>query len=601
MYWLNLQLWRILEATILLDTRLMTMRDILKVGRSDAIYNGHSYLTKVPVMAIVPFIEEYTNVGDTVVDIFAGSGMTAVAAKMTGRNAIVSDISKLGKHIGTGYLSSVTPEQFETESLRILNESKEAVGHFYDTIRHQDGSIVTLEKTIWSFVYQCKHCHAELNYYKLLESNNWSPKELTCLTCNKDFEKKGALFIRDEPVIVSLKGKAGRQIEQSLSDFDHNKINLAENSGIFDIFPSVDIPEDREMYKRSALKKWNLTSTNKFFCHRNAIVLNDLWQRFEAIEDEHLRQKLKFAFTAILPRSSKRYQWSVKAPLNAAIQNYYIAPVFYEWNVYKLIERKITALIKADQQILDYQKGQTVRTEQRYVTASADNLTHLEDNSVDLIFTDPPFGSNIFYADMNLFHEAWLGEYTDNTSEAVMRTTGKDKESSKEHYQKILTGAFSEARRVLRDDGHLSVVFGNSLGEIWSVVQQALRDAGFTNKPVGISILDKGQRSVKGLNSGKEKVVTLDLIVTVKKQNSNVISDKFNLECNSHGFIEDTIENIEFNENITASHVYLDVLRNAMYEGLNIADIDLADIVDVIHKKGYKIDEAKGTLKRIME
>ncbi|WP_318412603.1 DNA methyltransferase [Photobacterium leiognathi] len=577
------------------------MQDILKVGRSDSIYNGHSYLTKVPVMAIVPFIEEYTNPGDRVVDVFAGSGMTAVAAKMTGRNAIVSDISKLGRHIGTGYLSDVTPDELFQESQRIFQDSKNAVGHVYQTIRESDQKRLSFGKTIWSFVYECTQCQSELNYYRLLEASFWDAKKLACPHCQQDFVKKNATFLRHEPVVVSLVGEKGKQIEQQLSDFDFNKIADAEQSDIFDYFPNVDIPEDREMYKRSALRKWDLTSTNKFFSHRNAIVLHDLWQRFEAVENEQLKQKLKFAFTAILPRASKRYQWSKKAPLNAAIQNYYIAPVFYEWNVYDLIERKVSALIKADKQITDYLGDDETGAHQTYVTASADNLEHLDDNSVELVFTDPPFGSNIFYADMNLFHEAWLGEYTDQSVEAVMRTTGKTKVESKENYQRILTGAFQEARRVLKKDGHLSIVFGNSQGSIWSVVQQAIRDAGFTNKPVNITILDKGQRSVKGLNSGSEKVVTLDLIVTVKKQNNELPPQDVELNTDTHQLIKDTINKIELNEALTASHIYLDVLRNAMFNNVCIANIDLGDIVEIINEHGYTIDKNSGKLKEKVE
>ena len=63
----------------------------------------------------------------------------------------------------------------------------------------------------------------------------------------------------------------------------------------------------------------------------------------------------------------------------------------------------------------------------------------------------------------------------------------------------------------------MSVVFGNSSGQIWSLVQRAMRDAGFKAAPAHVAILDKGQRSVKGLNSGLESVVTVDLILTVQK------------------------------------------------------------------------------------
>ena len=136
---------------------------------------------------------------------------------------------------------------------------------------------------------------------------------------------------------------------------------------------------------------------------------------------------------------------------------------------------------------------------------------------MDYIFTDPPFGSNIFYSDMSLFHEAWLDRTTDNEDEAVVHTTGKRKNGAVERYERLLRGAFTEAFRVLKPGRYMSVVFGNSSGRIWGLVQRALRDAGFKTAPVHVAILDKGQRSVKGLNSGSESIVTVDLILTVQK------------------------------------------------------------------------------------
>lgn len=570
------------------------LKDVLTVKRSDPIYNAHSYLTKVPVGAITPFIEEYTNEGDLVVDMFAGSGMTGVAAKMTNRNAVVSDISILGRHIGLGYLSGVDGNELYELAHSLVADSKSICGDNYQTIRVEDGSPIEFGKTIWSFVYECEHCQHELVYYSLLKSNAWKSTGLTCPSCNADFQKKGAKYLKDVPVIVSVDGVAGKQVEQPIQQVDLEKIQLAETSNIFERFPNYSIPKDREMYKRSALEKWNLTETKKFFSHRNAIVLLDLWERINSVEDENLRQKLRFTFTAILPRASRRYQWSIKAPLNAAIQNYYIAPVYYEWNVYDLFLRKINAIAKADGVINDAVPNLT--TSQDYVTASADNLAHLQDNSVDFIFTDPPFGSNIFYADMNLFHEAWIGGMTDNSREAVMKTTGKNKEQSKEDYQEILTGAFKEAWRSLKEGSYLSVVFGNSQGSIWSVVQQSIYNAGFVSKPEKILILDKGQRSVKGLNSGTEKVATLDLIVVIKKD-SNADIKPITLSDDYKEVVKKTIDNIELSSSLTASHVYLEVLRTAMSEHVCIADLDLHDVVEEIHSRGFEIDQHSGYLK----
>ena len=71
----------------------------VKAGKNSPIYNAHSYHTKVPPEGIVPYIEHYTGPGDLILDPFCGSGMTGVAALMTGRHAILNDLSPAAVHI----------------------------------------------------------------------------------------------------------------------------------------------------------------------------------------------------------------------------------------------------------------------------------------------------------------------------------------------------------------------------------------------------------------------------------------------------------------------------------------------------------------------
>ena len=94
-----------------------------------------------------------------------------------------------------------------------------------------------------------------------------------------------------------------------------------------------------------------------------------------------MRRKLSFAFTAILPRASRRYQWSAKRPLNAQNQTYYIAPVYYEWNVFELFHRKVEAVLRADQELLGGDGEPLFRRPKvedvSYDLTSADRLSHL--------------------------------------------------------------------------------------------------------------------------------------------------------------------------------------------------------------------------------
>src|SRR5216684_3628989 len=99
---------------MLLKVQLDRLPETITAPRTDAVYNCHAYLTKVPIAAIQPFIETFTKPGEVVADIFAGSGMTGLAAAISGRQARLSDISVLGQHIATGYLTKIS----ETELRR---------------------------------------------------------------------------------------------------------------------------------------------------------------------------------------------------------------------------------------------------------------------------------------------------------------------------------------------------------------------------------------------------------------------------------------------------------------------------------------------------
>ena len=78
----------------------------VSVGKTDALYKAHGYHTKVPHLAIVPSILHFTEPGDIVLDGFAGSGMTGVAAQWCGTASSVLSSSdrdgvEAGRHGGS--------------------------------------------------------------------------------------------------------------------------------------------------------------------------------------------------------------------------------------------------------------------------------------------------------------------------------------------------------------------------------------------------------------------------------------------------------------------------------------------------------------------
>ena len=574
--------------------------DRIQVPRTDPIYNCHSYLTKVPIDAIAPFIRTFTGPGQVVADFFAGSGMTGLAALTLGRHARLSDISVLGQHIANGYLVEVDASDLLRVGTEVSRAARQAVGDLYHTLRASDGTTVDFIRTVWSFTYMCPSCRYELIYFEQVNGSDRST--IHCPSCDMAFTKRGWPRSNDVPVQVVVLANDGKQKEQPVSKYDlHRILEAAEDDRLAQV-PSQAIQPEREMYSRSGLAKAGLTETRKFFSPRNAIALLELWNAINLVADEAVRQKLRFCFTAILPRASMRYQWSAKRPLNAQNQTYYVAPVYYEWNVFDLFQRKITASRRAAAYLAERVNGSesAKRPEVTYDIASAGNLAHLENESIDYIFVDPPFGSNIFYSDMNLFHEAWLGAITDHTSEAVIHTTGSRKVNSAQRYEALLSKAFREGWRILKPGGHMSVVFGNSSGRIWGSVQRSLREIGFDPTPVHVAILDKGQRSVKGLNSGTERVVTADLILTMHKPflNSNMHLPLRPVEKNAQDLIARIIEELTSETTPNPSHVYARVIGEAIRSGTVLDELHFSDVLIALRNAGYTVEARTGVLVR---
>jgi 16S rRNA G966 N2-methylase RsmD len=568
--------------------------------RTDAVYNCHAYLTKVPIAAIKPFIETFTKRGEIVADIFAGSGMTGLAAATLGRHAKLSDISVLGRHIATGYLTEVNASEFMREAKKVIAQARKSLGDLYMARRDSDRESVEMVRTVWSFKYDCPSCDQSLVFFRAMRNDGRSAPD-KCPNCATPFIKRSWKHVADVPVRVVVRDARGRLTEQGVGKVDYDAIAKAESDPRQIEVPSLTIDDSREMFSRSGLGKAGMTETKRFFSARNAIALLELWRAIQAVRDEALRAKLSFAFTAILPRASRRYQWSAQRPLNAQNQTYYIAPVYYEWNVFDLFVRKVQAAIRADEEVFGSEPLFTgdIAKSVTYTLASADHLNDLENETIDYIFVDPPFGSNIFYSDMNLFQEAWLGQTTDHAREAVMHTTGRKKNGAAKRYEDLLRGAFMEAYRVLKPGRYMSVVFGNSDGRVWGLVQRAMRDAGFCSVPVHVAILDKGQRSVKGLNSGSEGVVTVDLIVTLRKPSVRSESRKRTkfIHADPRALIDHALSAIPETMR-SPSHVYASIVRDAITRHQMVDHLHLSDVLIALRDAGYSIDHKKGILVR---
>ena len=114
---------------------------------------------------------------------------------------------------------------------------------------------------------------------------------------------------------------------------------------------------------------------------------------------------------------------------------------------------------------------------------------------------------------MNFIWESWLRNRTDTRDEAIVNSVqGK----GVEEYRALLTRAFRECRRVLRDNAWMTVVFHNSSGEVWAALQDAICEAGFV--VCGTQTFDKAHGTFKQFVS--DNAVGYDIVLHCRKSDS---------------------------------------------------------------------------------
>lgn len=105
----------------------------------------------------------------------------------------------------------------------------------------------------------------------------------------------------------------------------------------------------------------------------------------------------------------------------------------------------------------------------------------LQNGSVDLVLTDPPYHDDIQYGELARLLHFWLRRYRDlpeaNASEEATPNSGSGRDPGK--YAEILRRCFLECRRVLRPGGRLVFTFRNRELRAWRMLCEALHQAGF--------------------------------------------------------------------------------------------------------------------------
>ncbi len=114
------------------------------------------------------------------------------------------------------------------------------------------------------------------------------------------------------------------------------------------------------------------------------------------------------------------------------------------------------------------------------IKGSATNLSKfLPAESVDYIYTDPPYGAHIAYLDLSTMWNAWLGFDVSEEDRKLEAIEGGELKKSKEDYINLIFESIAEMARVLKKNKFLSIVFQHKDVAYWNMIQEACQKAGF--------------------------------------------------------------------------------------------------------------------------
>ena len=534
-------------------------------GKNDPIYMAHTYHTKVPYKAIMNYIKHYTVPGDIVFDGFCGTGMTGVAAQMFGaehhqtglfdqsdgaRNVIVSDLSPAAQFIAYNYNNALSVTQFFESSNQIIEEIEKECGWVYET-KHESSNgmfgsdarkMGHINYTVWSDVFVCPHCGEEIIYWDAAVNPNTRQvvDEFKCPKCGMVLKKRNCenamQVYYDEalqatvsvskqiPVLINY-FYAGRRYDKKPDAEDLALVEKIQNMSIPYWYPTDRMCEGSESRRND---KYGVTHVHQFYTKRNLYVLS-------ALNNKIGNHRLKIVLQSINPTLvSKLVRYNMGKRGNGVLSGtLYLPSLNAEGNVFRMLRGKLDDFCKVFSAISTFKHciGNN---------ASSTDLQNIPGNSIDYIFTDPPFGDNLNYSELSFIWESWLKVKTSVRAEAIVNDVqGK----GIVEYQSLMTACFSEFYRILKPNRWMTVEFHNSKNAVWNAIQESLLRSGFIIADV--RTLDKQQGSFKQVNNAS--AVKQDLVISAYKPKGSFYKafiEKAGTEETAWAFVRQHLENI---------------------------------------------------------
>ena len=485
----------------------------VSAGNYDPLYQALSYHTKVPPKAIIGFLKHFCPADGVVFDGFCGSGMVGLAARLAGRKAVLVDLSPAATAISGAHCLPIESGELRAASKSLVNRLERECGSLYQVVDENALLHSEVDYVIWSEQYRCPNCLSEFLFAEAgFDFNSREARdEIRCPDCDAVIENHNLERCLDH---------TGRTIEKPV------RVKYLSRKRISEHIPSLadlawltrtdgqpipyTYPDDWMMHISPSEDGWGMMwrrgyhsgmwKVSDFFYKRTLWVLVAALQYIDELDvPPNIRVFLRSTVVNLAPgmtRMRRAYQGILPLVL-------YIPRMRREVNAIRAIEGKLEQLA----QVMSSLPGENLGV---ISTQSSTSLSNIPDMCIDYIFTDPPFGSNIIYSEVNFIWESLLRVFTVQSNEAIISSQQRKGLSE---YQNLMTKCFKEFFRILKPGRWMTVEFHNSKNSIWNAIQDGLQAAGFI--VADVRVLDKEHESFK--QAVAAGAVKQDLVISAYK------------------------------------------------------------------------------------
>lgn len=348
-----------------------------------------------------------------------------------------------------------------------------------------------------------------------------------------------SVFITKSLVTPVDFNKLQREFEKICRDYE--KDFPESNEEILEALNKYPFPKNIPLTKDA-----DVDSIEDLFTDKQLAQLAFLKYLILKVKDEGIRNSLLLSFSSTITKINKTYHASKSRGINAgnaaafAYYRYRIAKKGVELDLMNTFQGKYKKMVAAKREMSVAINKDTIKNAEIY-KGDATNLDLIENESIDYIYTDPPYGSKIAYLDLSTMWNGWLDfEITEEDYEKEAIEGGSHNKSSEE-YCDLLAKSIKELYRVLKYNRWMSFVFAHKDPKYWHLIVNEAEKVGF--EYAGAVKQSNGQSSFKK-RQNPFSVLSGQLIINFKKVKTPQAIQKTKLGAEIYDIIIETIESV---------------------------------------------------------